>query len=467
MDINLRFFNRLSQWVNTFFAPKATLKTESDDAQKGLISLKTIANQYQSQISEKPVNETLSSHFIYTSEDFIARESQIKQITDVINLWRNHHGEISAIVAPAGAGLSAFLGQIPSLLASINTQQQDASTSKVKPLPEKGVIMSFYQAPLNASDAIANVCYCFDMQPPAAMTDTSITDIIIAINQLPAQLIVIDDLHKLMLRMMGNAQALVTFATIIMETRKHHCWILGCEKFAWQRLSAQYQITHFIKHVITFDYFNTKELASIQTKQLVDLGLISDDYLIKKSDKTDSHRPPKKSGATHNESDDDDAVNPYEDQLKQLHIISQGHPKLAILLLQYSLTHQADIAQSSSSKKSDNHVKNSTRKDTDNNSNQCTDICKINASALPSCQDSDLFSLAEIYVHGGLRVAQHAHIFAQTIEQSSLQLAYLARQGLIIAQYSQRDFAQHFYFITPALSKIIASHLVNNNKLFN
>ncbi|MGI2168846.1 hypothetical protein ACROAE_01385 [Shewanella sp. MF05960] len=467
MDINLRFLSRWTQWVNTFFAPKATLKTESDDAQKGLISLKTIANQYQPRTGEEPVNENMSSPFICTAEDFIARESQIKQITDVINLWRNHHGEISAIVAPAGAGLSAFLGQIPSLLTNINTQQQDASTSTVKPLPEKGVIMSFYTAPLSARDAIANVCYCFDMQPPAAMTDTSITDIIIAINKLPAQLIVIDDLHKLMLRMMGNAQALVTFATIVMETRKHHCWILGCEKFAWQRLSAQYEITHFIKHVITFDYFNAKELARIQTKQLVDLGLMSDDYLSQETGNTESHRGQKSSEATHNKNDNDDAVNPYEDQLKQLHIISQGHPKLAILLLQYSLTHQADIAQSSGSEKSDNSTKHNSSTGSDNNSKQCTDICKINASALPSCQDSDLFSLAEIYVHGGLRVAQHAHIFAQTIEQSSLQLAYLARQGLIIAQYSQRDFAQHFYFITPALSKIIASHLVNNNKLFH
>lgn len=467
MDINLRLFSRLSQWVNTFFAPKATLKTESDDAQKGLISLKTIANQYQPKTGQDPINETMSSQSIYTAEDFVGREAQTKQISDVINLWRNHHGEISAIVAPAGAGLSAFLGQLPSILASLNAQTQDSSTSKAKPLPKKRLIMSFYNAPLSASDAIANVCYCFNIPPPEVMTDTTITDIIIAINQLPAQLIVIDDLHKLMLRMMGNAQALVTFATIVMETRKHHCWILGCEKFAWQRLSAQYQITHFIKHVITFDYFNAKELASIQTKQLVDLGLIGDDYLTLETDKAEPNQTQKSSEATHTESEKNDEVNPYDDQLKQLYMISQGHPKLAKLLLQYSLTHQADIAQSSSNNKSDNGSKNNSNKVTDNNSKQCTDICKVNASVLPLCQDNDLFSLAEIYIHGGLRVAQHAHIFAQTIEQSSLQLAYLARQGLIIAQYSQRDFAQHFYFITPALSKIIASHLVNNNKLFN
>ena len=446
MDINLRFLNKLSQWFNTLRAPKASLKTESDDAQNGLISLLTIANQYQGQATPKNLDSTVSSMPVFTEQGFIGRSSQIAQLTDVINLWRNHHGEISAIVAPSGAGLSTLLGQLPSLVQS-NSVEPENPESTAKPLPKNGLIMSFYLAPLTASDAIANVCYCFGIKPPTTLTDTSITDIIFAINQLPAQLIVIDDLHKLMLRMMGNAQALVTFATIVMETRKHHCWILGCEKFAWQRLSAQYQITQFIKHVITVDYFSAKELASIQTKQLVNLGLISkDDTQVAPPAE---HRLAKTSSKnSHTAHETDEAVNPFDDQLKQLHTISQGHPTLAILLLQYSFQQQTNTESSNG-----------------DSSTHC--ICKINSSALQLCQDNDLFSLAEIYVHGGLRVAQHAHIFAQTIEQSSLQLAYLARQGLIIAQYSQQDFAQHFYFITPALSKIIASHLVNNNKLFN
>jgi hypothetical protein len=309
--------------------------------------------------------------------------------------------------------------------------------------------MSFYQAPLGANDAIAHVCYCFGITPPNTITET-----IAAINQQPPQLIMIDDMHKLMLRVMGNNQALVTFATIVMETRKHHCWIISCEIFAWQRLSAQYQIHHFIKHVFQLDYFSETELATIQTKHLLDLGLISNDVMTKET-ATAADKNTKKSTAQQAEQTNNNQaniVNPYKDQLKQLYTISQGHPKLASLLLQYSLAHQVDIGSDNSS---------------NSRSNNGIDICRINSSVLQQCQDNDLFSLAEIYVHGGLRVSQHAHIFVITIEQSSLQLEYLARQGLIIAQYSQQDFAEHFYFITPTLSKIVASHLVNHNKLFN
>ncbi|MGI2105697.1 ATP-binding protein [Shewanella frigidimarina] len=447
MDINLRFFSRLNPWLNSLFTSKATLKTEIDEAQQGQMSLKTIANQYPLQARRGPITQVMLYQSLYASDDFVGREKQLNQITDVINQWRNHHGEISAIVSPAGSGGSSFLGQLPPLLQTIIADDaKKAPMPNVKPLPAKWLLMSFYQAPLGANGAIAHVCYCFGITPPNTITET-----IAAINQQPPQLIMIDDMHKLMLRMMGNNQALVTFATIVMETRKHHCWIMGCEIFAWQRLSAQYQIHHFIKHVFQLDYFSETELATIQTKHLLDLGLISNDVMAKETTTT----PPNNTNKSTKEQaniEQVDIVNPYKDQLKQLYTISQGHPKLASLLLQYSLAHQVDISSDNSS---------------NSHSNSGIEICRINSSVLQQCQDNDLFSVAEIYVHGGLRVSQHAHIFAITIEQSSLQLEYLARQGLIIAQYSQQDFAEHFYFITPTLSKIIANHLVNNNKLFN
>lgn len=450
MDINLRFFSRLNPWLNSLFTSKATLKTEIDEAQQGQMSLKTIANQYPLQARRGPITQVMLYQSLYASDDFVGREKQLNQITDVINQWRNHHGEISAIVSPAGSGGSSFLGQLPPLLQTIIADDaKKAPMPNVKPLPSKWLLMSFYQAPLGANGAIAHVCYCFGITPPNTITET-----IAAINQQPPQLIMIDDMHKLMLRMMGNNQALVTFATIVMETRKHHCWIMGCEIFAWQRLSAQYQIHHFIKHVFQLDYFSETELATIQTKHLLDLGLISNDVIAKETTTT----PPNNTNKSTKEQTEQanieqvDIVNPYKDQLKQLYTISQGHPKLASLLLQYSLAHQVDISSDNSS---------------NSHSNSGIEICRINSSVLQQCQDNDLFSVAEIYVHGGLRVSQHAHIFAITIEQSSLQLEYLARQGLIIAQYSQQDFAEHFYFITPTLSKIIANHLVNNNKLFN
>jgi len=464
MDINFNFLTKFSQAITHLFTASSSRKTKSHDIEKGVISLNTIATQSPLMQSQRAMTGAVSCASLATGDDFIGREEQQQKIRHIISQWRQQQGELTAVVAPAGAGLSAFLAQIIPLLAIMHddilptaqdkqlatariNSSSPASALTIKPLPRQILYMSFYQAPLSTKEAIANICYCFGITPPDNITDT-----IRLINQHNPQLILIDDLHKLMLRMMGNSQALITFATIMMETRKQHCWLVGCEMYVWQRLSAQYQIGHLIHNQLQFGYFNAKELAQIQRRQLTDIGLIKTQVLASKSleattaiaaDLTPAPTPSvsKKS--------------PLDDLLKQLYAISQGHLKLASLLLQYSLEHQADI--------NDNY--NETNNQTDNDT--AIEIYQINISSLRSCQDSDLFSLAEIYVHGGLRVYQHAHIFAITNEQSILQLEYLVRQGLLLPQYSKQDFAAHFYIITPPLTHIIANHLVNNNKLYH
>ena len=94
------------------------------------MSLKTIANQYPLQARRGPITQVMLYQSLYASDDFVGREKQLNQITDVINQWRNHHGEISAIVSPAGSGGSSFLGQLPPLLQTII-----ADDAKKAPMP--------------------------------------------------------------------------------------------------------------------------------------------------------------------------------------------------------------------------------------------------------------------------------------------------------------------------------------------
>ncbi|MGX9460335.1 hypothetical protein ACWXWU_03720 [Shewanella sp. A14] len=449
MDINFNFLNKFSKAITHLLTPSSSLKTESHDAEKGVISLHTIAKHSPNMQHQRAMVGSVSCPALATGDVFVGREGQLQKIQSIISQWCQQQGELTAVVAPSGAGLSTFLAQISSLLATMHDDSSAATQNKqlsspavepsesvsllpLKPLPEQVVYMSFYHAPLSVKEAIANICYCFGISPP-----TTITDTIALINQQTSQLIIIDDLHKLMLRMMGNSQALMAFATIIMETRKQHFWLLGCETYAWQRLSAQYQISHLVNNLLKFNYFNAKELAEIQIRQLACLGLI----------KTDNEQQPIDANTTTSakQTSSNNKSLPYEDPLKQLYTISQGHPALALLLLQYSLDNTPN----------------------EENSDKDIEIYQINLSALKNCQDSDLFSLAEIYVHGGLRVQQHAHLFAITIEQSVLQLEYLVRQGLLQAHYAKHDFAAHLYNITPTLTNIIANHLVNNNKLFH
>ncbi|WP_144210709.1 ATP-binding protein [Shewanella donghaensis] len=399
MDVQLPLISKAWQHVKALIGIDTHALVNEDDIE-GKLSLKAIAQCYPSHSAQSEIDKKL----LYTPlipgiDNFIGRDSQQQQLTDAIERWQNNKGELTAVIGPFGCGVSSFLNQF---------HQQYAQEHTV-------TYLSFYHGVLTTKEAIANLCYCFNITE----APTSITAAIALINQLPRHIIIIDDLHKLMLRMMGNYQALVTFATMLMETRQHHCWILGCETFVWHRLSSQYSITNFVKSIITLDYFSQQDLADLLKQKTSQISL----------QLTDTN-------------DEETNNSLFDNMAKQLHQASDGHPKLACVLLLQALVNDG------------------------NSPITLNPISQPDLSSLKQCIDEDLFSLAELYVHGGLRVFQHAEIFATSIEHSSLKLEYLARQGLVKAHYSKQDFAQHYYLITPTLTRIIAMHLLNHNKLY-
>ena len=285
--------------------------------------------------------------------------------------------------------------------------------------------------PLSTKEAISSLFSCFDINDDPQ----SITDAISLINAQPAKIIFIDDMHKLMLRRMGNYQALVTLATILMETRQKHCWIMECETYVWQRLSSQYQISHFFKTVVHLAYLNQPAMHTLLSLHLADLGItLPAQSAIKTLDDTAKAAPL------------DIELTAIEEHSKTLVANSQGHPKLALLLLKRSIATQG-IKQLSKL--------------------PSTDIISVDTKALSCLDEESLFALAEIYIHGGLTVENLSIIFNISVENSSLTLEFLSRQGLIIPQYCEEDFVRHYYQITPALTQIVAVHLVNHNKLFS
>ncbi|WP_153914230.1 hypothetical protein [Shewanella sp. TC10] len=369
------------------------ISAESESAQRPQIC----SEQTNQHVVTVAVTDTAAS--LTDDSRFIGRDTQRQKVIDAITRWQNNKGELTAVIGPFGSGVSSFLNQF-------HYQYH---------LKEPVTYLSFYHAALSAKEAIANLCYCFNITDEPK----SITAAITLINQQESHVIIIDDLHKLMLRMMGNYQALVTFATVIMETRQQHCWILGCETYVWHRLSSQYSITNFVKTIIRLDYFSLLELRDVIQCKTTNIGL----------------------RLTH-DGDEDAEKTAFEQLTKQLHQVSGGHSKLACVLLFNALTEDP------------------------NHPLTIEPICTPDTTTLKQCSDEDLFSLAELYVHGGLRIFQHAEIFATSVEQSSLKLEYLSRQGLLKAHYSKQDFAQHNYVITPTLTRLIATHLVNHNKLY-
>lgn len=379
----------LCRW-HLWFSP-----AKDDDAKKKpKLSIKDIAKLTCPPYSLMQCGLTIGFPLAEFEKSFIGREEQLEQLQQSLDNWQDGQGELTCIVAPFGSGLSTLLSVF------VASQKPGVSIG----------FMSFYQAPLTPKEAIAQLYACFNIN----QAPDSITQAIKLIKQQPAQVMILDNLHKLMIRLMGNYQALVTLATILMETRTQHCWIFGCESFAWQRLTSQYQINNYIKSVIKIDYFTLDETTELIHQYLNELELLTTE----------------------------EEAELREQACKQIYMTSSGQPKLAKLLLFDAI------------------------KLDDSQNMYFSEISELDTGSLKQCKDEDLFSLAEVYVHGGLSVSQHSDIFTASIEQSSLKLEYLSRQGMLFAQYSHYDFAAHKYGVPPCLTKIVASHLVNNNKLF-
>lgn len=404
----------LGKWQQflTYINPDSAA-TEQESEPTNTLSLKAIAQTYRHHGLRSPLKQQISYSVNTDIYHVIGREQAIDQINNAIELWRDNQGELSAIIAPFGAGVSTFIQNIV----------------RGQPESEPLLWLSFCKAPLSSKEAIATLYDCFDIQNEPQ----SITEAIRLINAQPQHIIFLDDIHRLMQRRMGSYQALVTLATILMETRQRHCWIMGCETYVWQRLSSQYQITHFIKTVVQLKYFTQTELTTFLTLYLPDMGI---------------NLPHETNNTQENEGDSALTIelNALESHTKTLMKICQGQPRLALFILKQS------IDEHKVSKLSDLNSK---------------DIFTIDTHALKSLDEESLFALAEIYVHGGLTVEHLSIIFNMSIEESSLKLEFLSRQGLLITQYCESDFARHFYQIPPVLSKIVATHLLNHNKLFS
>jgi hypothetical protein len=90
----------------------------------------------------------------------------------------------------------------------------------------------------------------------------------------------------------------------------------------------------------------------------------------------------------------------------------------------------------------------------------------LDVSVLKRLDMDDLFTLAELAVHGSLRLDEHSQIFRLSPENSQLQLYRLCNQGLVERLDPDGGSPAARYRITPVLSALVADHLYKSNYLY-
>lgn len=278
---------------------------------------------------------------------------------------------------------------------------------------ETASFLSIADRPLSVQDALRLVNSIFEFEQCPA----TVAAMVSAINALPARLLLIDDAHMLLSRSLGNQAAVQTIGAIMVATQHRHCWVVACAKQAWRRLNFIYSVERFFSRVLNMDYFSSEEMVDLIGRRFYGLGY----RWAPVEDMEESEW--------------------LQKRLKQLHSISGGLPEMAFFFLLRAIKLDGDGIS-------------------------LAPFCSLDTSVLKDCDEDELFSLAEIFVHGVLTHIEHETLFRISPDQSLLRLERLRRVGILNCIKTSEPYTSNSYYIEPVLAQATVAHLVNANRLY-
>ena len=330
---------------------------------------------------------------------FVGREEQLTRISSALELWRAGHSSMIAVTGPQGCGLSSFLRQLEQLVGSNGTFRYSKLTHR----------------PYDISDTLNMLSEFAGFEQPAK----SVEELLERINELPPGVFVIDNGHFLSCRVMGAHAAIRIFGAVMVATQQRHLWILGCEEYAWRRLTYIYRADRYFTDRIELAMFSGPELdqclALRQQMSGVDLN--------SKMDGGDKELPDE-----------------LESELPTLYKLSNGKPDFAFFYYLGGL-----------------------QLNPENKQLDMKPVSALDFSALKNLIREELFTLAEVAVHGSMTIDDHRALFRSSREESWLLLERLYQQCLLDKDETDEEPR---YRLVPVYSEVISRYLTSTNYLY-
>ena len=329
---------------------------------------------------------------------FIGRETALTRLSAVHEMWCSGHSPMVAVTGPQGCGLSSFLRQL----------EQTVGGGKF----HYGALS---RRPYDTSDSLELLSEIVGLEQPSE----NVEELLERINQLPPSVFVIDNGHLLTCRVMGAHTAIRIFGAVMVATQQRHLWVLGCEEFAWRRLTYIYRADRYFTDRIELAMFNESELNQcLAIRQEVSGVMLSS--AIAGGDKA--------------------VADDLQNELSTFYRLSNGKPDLAFFYYLAALQVNAENGQ--------------------------LDLgcgTALDFAALKNLISEELFTLAEVAVHGCMTIDDHRTLFRTSREESWLLLESLYQQCLL-----DKDETRGVpgYRLVPVYSEVISRFLTNANYLY-
>jgi len=402
--VRKKIFQNKSQSI----APKKiTLLQEPIQIHSG--SIGDFLRQTHSQISRLPfVYQRLFQSEPLTNQRFFSgRDLEMEIIQKEFLAWKNGTNTCLAIIGEAGSGKTSLLNFAESKMFSshplmkLDLQERVYSESRLSDFLKKK----------------------FNYPNASTLAEIEIR----LMHEEETRICILENLHYMFLRVVNGLDALEKFLLLINRTQQKIFWIITCNYQAWRYLDKVLTITRNFPRILTLGNLPVQELKAILIKRHKISGFEIDFEIPKNWSKIRKIR--KSSGHHHGQI----KLLP-EIFFEELNGLSAGNISIAIL-----------------------HWLRAINKFTKDKL-ILTPYVSFDYSFLNNLPEEDLFTLAAVLDHEMLTAADHARIFRQNQENSSIQITRLFNFGLLIA--SGPGFQ-----VNPLLHRPLVNFLSSQNVL--
>jgi hypothetical protein len=328
----------------------------------------------------------------------LIQRSTMQQLRNAVQAWQEGRNLSMVINAEKSSGLTTLLNSFALHLKEnkISHQYTTLNERLTSPLDITTLVKELFHL---RSDPIG------------------LDNLIVHINSLKPKVIILDNLHFLVQRTAAAQSVIDTLGAIILGTRGHHLWVLGCEEQAWRRLNYGYEFAHVFSHTVTLQNFSRSEIHELLITRFHSAGF------------------------THINEVPLAELKKTKTPIDAISRKSKGCIELALFYclanMQYGTSQYKVFLQRP---------------------------LGINISALKDLDNSELFTLAEICTHGQLSPSEHRIIFRNTLNQSKMALEHLRVLGLLdqVAPGNRREA----YELKLIASSMIINHLIAANYLY-
>lgn len=246
------------------------------------------------------------------------------------------------------------------------------------------------------------------------------------LKSMPRSVIIVEGLHYLLLRTVGNLEAGRTFLRLVMTSRHRHLWVVTVRRYPWHRMDHLLGISRYFTHQVLAPFNSQGEVRDALLLRLQTSGYPAT-FL-------NGDKPSK----SENISEKDDQAGRQDRFFSDLFAATRGNMQAALYYWLLSLDY--DVQQQTL---------------------QVNQLDKLDYSSLRNLDRPQLYALAEILAHGGLTAQEHAAVFGGSPMQSRTLLDYLVQINLL--QYPQGEEQFACYQVNPLFFAPISSLLEARN----